>query len=692
MANTRTFAFEIGSEEIPAFDLADATVQLKTLVPKLLDDAGIVHGEVEIFTSPRRQIFIAHDVAEATDEKIEKFRGPSKKIALDEDGNPTKALLGFAHSKGVEVADLVLEGEGDKASYCATVVTPSVNVIELLGDICLKTITGIKWPKSCNWGSTREVYSRPVRWLCAMFGSDVVDVKWANLESSNKTIGHRFLNPGPHTVPSADSLIDVVRSASVIPLEEERKQIILDGIKKIEEQTGYTSQIPQKTLVEVTNLGEYPTPMVGTFDEEFLKVPEEIIVDAMLMHQRYFPLYQQNGKLSNKFVIVSNGNPENEEIIVDGNERVVAARLYDAKFFYEEDLKHPLEDNVEKLSEVIYQEKLGTIKAKNDRNVSLATYIACKANLSEEEKTDVVRAAYLAKADLPSQAVIEFTSVQGIMGSYYAAASGENEHVALAIKEHYCPKFAGDDVPQEITGKVVALADKLDSVCGLIAVGEKPTGSKDPFGVRRAALGCISIMQSGLDIELLPAIDDSLAQLKNQGIEFDIDEAKKSIVDFFCDRASQISKANGCEQETIDAVMASGVEEPLTIISRALDLQKAREELKDDFNDLSTAFTRAYTLSDSSLGLDLDESLLSDKERELYAVILKAKEDSTEQIDSDYFSALKCLAALRAPIDDFFESTMIMDKDEKIKVNRIKILNNFIDCFAGIADFAKFSK
>ncbi|WP_079536335.1 glycine--tRNA ligase subunit beta [Phoenicibacter congonensis] len=692
MANTRTFAFEIGSEEIPAFDLADATVQLKTLVPKLLDDAGIVHGEVEIFTSPRRQIFIAHDVAEATDEKIEKFRGPSKKIALDEDGNPTKALLGFAHSKGVEVADLVLEGEGDKASYCATVVTPSVNVIELLGDICLKTITGIKWPKSCNWGSTREVYSRPVRWLCAMFGSDVVDVKWANLESSNKTIGHRFLNPGPHTVPSADSLIDVVRSASVIPLEEERKQIILDGIKKIEEQTGYTSQIPQKTLVEVTNLGEYPTPMVGTFDEEFLKVPEEIIVDAMLMHQRYFPLYQQNGKLSNKFVIVSNGNPENEEIIVDGNERVVAARLYDAKFFYEEDLKHPLEDNVEKLSEVIYQEKLGTIKAKNDRNVSLATYIACKANLPEEEKTDVVRAAYLAKADLPSQAVIEFTSVQGIMGSYYAAASGENEHVALAIKEHYCPKFAGDDVPQEITGKVVALADKLDSVCGLIAVGEKPTGSKDPFGVRRAALGCISIMQSGLDIELLPAIDDSLAQLKNQGIEFDIDEAKKNIVDFFCDRASQISKTNGCEQETIDAVMASGVEEPLTIISRALDLQKAREELKDDFNDLSTAFTRAYSLSDPSLGLDLDESLLSDKERELYTVILKAKEDSTEQIDSDYFSALKCLAALRAPIDDFFESTMIMDKDEKIKVNRIKILNNFIDCFAGIADFAKFSK
>ena len=688
----KTFAFEIGSEEIPAFDLADATEQLKVLVPKLLDDAGIVHGDVEIYTSPRRQIFVAHDIAEVTDEKVEKFRGPSKKIAFNEDGTPSKALEGFARSKGVEVADLVLEGEGDKANYCATVVTPSVNVIDLLGDICLKTINGIKWPKSCNWGSTREVYSRPVRWLCAMFGADVVDVEWANLKSSNTTIGHRFLNPGPHVVPSADDLISVVRSASVVPVQEERRQIILDGVKKIEEETGYTARIPEKTLVEVTNLGEFPTPMVGAFDEEFLKVPEEIIVDAMLMHQRYFPLYQANGKLSNKFILVSNGNPENEAIIVDGNERVVAARLYDAKFFYDEDLKQPLEKNVEKLEEVIYQEKLGTIKAKNDRNVSLATYIACQADLSEADKTDVVRAAYLAKADLPSQAVIEFTSVQGIMGSYYAAASGENEHVALAIKEHYCPRFAGDDVPQEIVGKVVALADKLDTVCGLIAVGERPTGSKDPFGVRRAALGCVAIMQAGLDIELLPAIDNSLKYLQEQGIEFDFDAAKDSIVDFFGDRASQLSKAAGCEQETIDAVMASGVKEPVVIISRACDLQKAREEMKEDFEDLSIAFSRAHSLCDLQLGTELDESLFGDSERAFVDSINKAKEEISGEIKTDYFGALKCLASLRGPVDAFFESTMIMDKDEAIRNNRVKILNNFIECFAGIADFGKFSK
>jgi glycyl-tRNA synthetase beta chain len=692
MSNTKTFSFEIGSEEIPAFDLANATEQLKNFVPKLLDDAGIVHGEVEIFTTPRRQIFVAHDVVEKTEEKTEKFRGPTRKIALNEDGSPTKALEGFARSKGVAVEDLTVEGEGEKASYYATVTSPSVDVIDLLGDICLKTINGIKWPKSCNWGSTREVYSRPVRWLCAMFGSDVIKFEYANLTSDNKTVGHRFLDPGPHTVDNADELVDVVRSAKVIPTQDERKSIIIEGVKKIEEKTGYNATIPEKTLVEVTNLSEYPTPMVGTFDEEFLKVPEEIIVDAMLMHQRYFPLYQQNGKLANKFIIVSNGNPDNEDIIVEGNERVVAARLYDAKFFYEEDLKHPLDENVDRLEEVIFQEKLGTIKAKNDRNVALAEYIAEVANLTDSEKKDVTRATYLAKADLPSQAVIEFTSVQGVMGSYYATAQGENEHVSLAIKEHYCPKFAGDDVPTETVGKVVALADKLDTVCGLIAVGERPTGSKDPFGVRRAALGCCSIMQAGLKIDVLPAIDRALAMLKAQGISFDEKEAKESIVDFFRNRASQISKSAGCEQETIDAVVASGVEEPLLIISRAKDLQKARTDMADDFADLSTAFSRAYSLTDKSVGTDCDESLFNDKEKSLMNAISQASEEANKLVDVDYSGALKALATLRKPVDEFFETTMIMDKDEKIRANRIKILNNFIASFAGIADFGKFSK
>ena len=692
MSDSKTFAFEIGTEEIPAFDLKDATEQLKVLVPKLLDDRGIKHGDVEIYTTPRRQIFIAKDVLSKTEEKVEKFRGPTKKIALDKDGKPTKALLGFAKSKGVEIDDLIVEGEGQSAVYIASVTTPAADVLPLLADVCLNTINGIKWPKTCNWGQTKEVYSRPVRWLFAMFGNDVVEFEYANLKSSNTTIGHRFMSPGPHVVNCADELIEVVSKNYVVPTQELRKNVILEKVKEIEKKTGLVAKIPDKTLVEVTNLCEFPTPMVGQFDEEFLKVPEEIIVDAMLMHQRYFPLYEKNGRLANKFVIISNGNPDNEEVIVEGNERVVAARLYDAKFFYTEDLKKPLEDNVELLNNVIFQEKLGTIKQKNDRNVELATYLSCEANLDESEKVDAVRAAYLAKADLPSQAVIEFTSVQGVMGSYYALASGENERVSLAIKQHYCPRFAGDIVPVDNVGKCVALADKLDTVCGLIAVGEKPTGSKDPLGVRRAALGVVSILNDGFNIELVPAIKRELEILKEQIPSLDKDKAYEEIIDFFISRAVRLSEQAGCSSDTIEAVLCANVCEPTTIISRAKSLQKARIDNKETFDNLSSAFVRAVTLSDPSLGFDIDESLLNSREKDLIEKIKEAKLKANEFVDSDFSAALDSLSSLRLPIDDYFENTMIMDKDEAVRKNRIKLLNTFISAFDGIADFRKFSK
>lgn len=689
---TRTFALEIGTEEIPAFDLKDATTQLETLVPTLLDNAGIVHGEVAIYTTPRRQDFVVKDVAEQTEEKVEKFRGPNKKIAFDENGNPTKALEGFARGKGVSIDDLTWEGEGEKAQCVATVTTPAVNVIDLLPEICLNTINGIKWSKSCNWGSTREVYSRPVRWLCALFGDEVVKFHYANLESGNQIVGHRFMNPGPHTVPSADSLIDTVRAANVIPTQEQREQIIRDGIAKIEKETGLKADIPHYTLVEVINLGEFPTPMVGTFDEEFLQVPEEIIVDSMLVNQRYFPLYKEDGKLSNKYIIVANNDPANEETIVQGNNRVVRARLYDAKFFYEEDLKVPLENNIEKLSKVVYHEKLGTIKDKNDRNIELAKYIAEQAGLSADEQKDVARAAQLAKADLPSQAVIEFTSVQGIMGAYYAAAQGENEHVALAIKEHYCPKFTGDAVPAENVGKAVAVADKLDTVCGLIAVGERPTGSKDPFAIRRAALGVVAILQSGFKLNLTEAVQKSLEILKSQIDSIDVESAKAEVLDFFKNRATKLSSQAGCAADTIDAVVATGVTEPITIIERCQALENARKNDADTFNDLSAAYVRAVNLSDPKLGVDTNESLFSEQEKAMSEAITAAKNKVSELVDTDFDGALSELAKMRKPVDVFFENTFIMDKDDALRENRIKILNRFIDTFAEIADFSKFAK
>lgn len=690
MSDTKTLAFEIGSEEIPAFDLKDATSQLEKLVPELLDNAGIEHGDISIYTTPRRQIFIAKDVKSETAEKNEKFKGPNIKIAFDEQKNPTKAAIGFAKGKGLDVSELKVEGEGDASCVYAYVHTPSVKVIDLLPDVLLGVINGIKWPKSCNWGSTRERYSRPIRWLFAMLGDEVINIEYADVVSSNTTIGHRFLSPGPHTVKSADDLLDTIEASFVVKTQEERETRILGQVKDIEAKTGLRAEVPAKTLVEVVNLCEYPTCMVGAFDEEFLKVPEEIIVDAMLMHQRYFPLYERSGNLSNKFIIISNGNPENEAVIVEGNERVVAARLFDAKFFYEEDLKNPLIDNVEKLSNVIYQVKLGTIKDKNDRNVALAERICGLARITGSEKDDILRATLLAKADLPSQAVIEFTSVQGVMGSYYASASGENASVALAIKEHYNPKFSGDVVPSEICGKVVALADKLDTVCSLIAVGECPTGSSDPFGVRRAALGCIAIVESGIEISLIDAIDASLEIIKAQISSVDIDSARSEIIDFFKARADKLSRQAGVSADTVSAVMAAGIDEPITIIDRSKSLEKARCDLKSDFDDLSLAYSRAKNLSDPNLGLDVDESLFNDKERVLISAIDEANKKALPLIEEDFDKALIELAKLRGPVDDFFESTMIMDDDLKIRENRLKILNRFLCLFKDIADFGKF--
>ena len=385
MSDTATLAFEIGTEEIPAFDLKRATEQLAELVPAALDAVRIPHGEVAIYTSPRRLIAIVADVAARTEALEEVFRGPAAKIAFDEEGNPTKAAIGFARGKGLDVDALERRDENGTEYVYAVRQVPSQDVAALLPEVLRGVIDGISWPKSCRWGTTTEMFSRPVRWLVALLGDTVIPVEYAGLVAGRETRGHRFLAPGPHTVASADDLVSVVEGAFVVPTQEAREAVIRKGVAAIEAATGFTADLPAKTLTEVINLSEYPTPMVGTFDEEFLKVPEEIIVDAMLMHQRYFPLYDDKGKLTNKFIIVSNGDPAHEATIVDGNERVVAARLYDAKFFYDEDLKMPLSAYVDRLDEVVFQEALGTMRDKTARVVKLSARITSAAGIEAAE-------------------------------------------------------------------------------------------------------------------------------------------------------------------------------------------------------------------------------------------------------------------------------------------------------------------
>lgn len=687
----RTLAFEIGTEEIPAFDLAGAVKQLTTMVPSLLDDAAIPHGAVKIFSSPRRLIVIAEEIPEATEEKNEVFKGPSAKIAFDAEGNPTKAAQGFARGKGVDPSSLVVE---DGYVYART-HTPSVNVASLLSSVLNKIIHGLSWPRSQRWGVQSEYFTRPVRWIVALFGNEVIDFTFAGLVAGRTTYGHRFLAPGPFEVADADSLVDVVRSASVIPSEAEREQVIREGVAKAEAETGFTAVLHPKTLVEVINLAEYPTVLVGTFDEEFLKVPEEIIVDAMLVHQRYFPLYDKDGKLTNRFIVVSNGDPACAETIVDGNERVVRARLYDAKFFYDEDLKQPLESYVDHLGEVVFQEKLGTMLDKTNRIQRLADHLAEDAGLAGQDLSDVERAARLCKADLVTSAVVEFTSVQGVMGSYYAAASGETAQVAQAIEQHYRPRFAGDEAPDTVVGKIVAIADKLDTVCGLFAVGQGPTGSSDPFALRRSAIGIVAMLsgKDAVEVSLVAAIDAALASYAQQGIEFDSDAARRDVIEFFITRTKVMMRDAGNSIDAIDAVLSAGVQEPVELINRVSALEAARSEQPEVFEDLATAYARANNLCDSKLGTEVNEGLLSEVEQALVCAVGQAESNVASALENNnYAAALSELAALRKPIDLFFENTMVMDEDQTLRENRLRLLNSFVAVFANVADFALLSK
>lgn len=686
----RNLAFEIGSEEIPAFDLKNAIEQLKKMVPAALKDAGVPFESVEIYDSPRRLIVMAKGVSEEIPAKHEEYKGPKVGIAFDADGNPTKAAAGFARGKGVAVEDLVRrEADGDECVF-AVVDIPAKRVADILPEVLGSLIPALAWPRSCRWGSTRETYVRPVRYLLALFGDEVLPVTYGPLTAGRLTFGHRVLAPGFHEVATADDLLDVIRNASVLPSMAEREAVIRNGVAEIEKQTGFTASLPEKTLTEVINLSEFPTPMCATFDEEFLQVPEEIIVDTMLVDQRYFPLYDQ-GKLTNKFILVSNGDPQCAATIIDGNERVVRARLSDAKFFYEEDLKKPLEAYVANLDQVVFQESLGTVRDKVERLTKLAGNLAVQAGLGEQDAADLQRACYLCKADLVTNAVIEFTAVQGVMGSYYAAAAGETPQVAQAIGQHYRPRFAGDEMPETLVGRLTAFCDKMDTICGLFAADQAPSGSKDPFALRRSTIGMVRMLQEGLPVSLEESVAASLATFEN--LDCDKDAVAQQVIDFFITRTKVMLKDDGHAPDVIDAVLGCGVVEPKAIADRTAALTATRADMPEVIENLATAYARANNLRDAKLGVSVNVGIMEPVETALVDAVDAAKAGTAAALEAnDYTAAFKELASLRQPVDDFFEQVMIMCDDEEARSNHLRLLNRFASVFEPIADFSKMAK
>ena len=441
------------------------------------------------------------------------------------------------------------------------------------------------------------------------------------------------------------------------------------------------------------NLCEHPTVLVGTFDEEFLQVPHEIICESMLSNQRYFPIYDAKGALTREFVVVSNARPEVSSTVVDGNERVVRARLDDAKFFYDEDLKVPMDDFVERLDKVVFQEKLGTMRQKVARMEALAPEVVLGAGLGADVVASAARAAHLAKADLVSQAVVEFTNQQGVMGGYYAQAAGETDEVALAIREHYRPRFAGDELPSGVVGKAVAIADKLDTICGMFAIDEPPTGSSDPFAVRRAAIGVIAMLRALPEVHLKPLVERALRSYAEQGLSFDVDAVRTDVEKFFQGRLAAIAKDEKIAPDAIDAVSSVGVIDPGEFLARASALDDARSKQPELFEDLATAYARAAHLADPELGVIIDETILGTAERALLDACERGEHNVSAAIASgDFGAACEALAELREPIDRFFEDVLVMDEDTSARENRLRLLNRFANVFAGVANIGVLSK
>lgn len=696
MADTKDFLLEIGTEEMPSAPLINASKQLPKLVVKMLDEAGLAHGDVRVVSSPRRLAAIVSDVACATEAIHDVKRGPKAQIAFDADGNPTKAAEGFARKCGVDASALTRGVAEDGNEYVfAEKNVPSEPAMPILSALGHDVIAAIEWPnyRSQRWGSEHETFVRPVRWICALLGEEVVPVSYADVKSGNTTRGHRVLAPGEHVVADPSCYERVLEDSFVLS-SDRREAAIREGIAAIEaERPGSHVDTPARIFDEVVNLCEWPTVLVGKFDEEFLRVPQEIICESMLSNQRYFPIFDAEGKLTREFVIVSNADPKVSDTVVAGNERVVRPRLDDAKFFFDEDLKRPMEEFVQRLGIVTFQEKLGTTLQKVQRMEKLAAAVARGAGEDEQGVEHAVRAAHLAKADLVSQAVVEFTNQQGVMGGYYAEAAGEAPEVCAAIREHYRPRFAGDELPSGVCGKCVAVADKLDTCCGIFAIDEPPTGSSDPYAVRRAAIGIIAMLRTLPSVSLKSLISESLAAYAEQGLEFDREAVAQKVEQFFAGRLKSIAKDEGIRLDSIEAVSAVGVIDPAEFIARARALDSARAEQPELFEALAGAFTRAHNLADASLGCDVDTSILGDSE----LALLSACEEGEEKVASalarkDFDAACSALAALKEPIDRFFDDVLVMDEHDDVRENRLRLLNRFASVFAGVADVSALSR
>jgi len=679
---------EIGTEEIPAGFIPQALIDLESLAKKELEASRIDYNGIKTLGTPRRLVLVIESVSEKQRDEETKKIGPSKQSAFDEKGNPTKAAIGFAKSQSVPVESLTMI-QTEKGEYvCAVKKESGKPTSELLSSILPKWIFSIPFQKSMRWADVPIRFARPIHWILALFGGEVIPFEVGNIRSGNITYGHRFMHPDYFPVKDFQSYLQKAREASVIVDPAERKKRIEDEM--IREGAKVSGRVlkDEELLNEVNFLVEYPVALCGTFDNKFLSLPREILIHSMKEHQRYFPLVDDHGILLPHFVCISNINPKNREVVVKGNEKVLRARLSDAAFFFEDDLKIPLEKRVEQLKKVVFQAKLGTSYEKVMRFKQLALWMTERIDPKLGEMVE--RTALLCKADLVTGMVGEFPKLQGIVGREYARLSKERPEVAEAIYEHYLPSFAGDRLPSSPIGDIVSIADKMDTIVGCFGVGLVPTGKADPFGLRRQALGIIRIiLEKKYPVSLKGLIEESEKLLKEK-MERPVEKVKEEVLDFFRVRYQNFLLDKEYPFDVSDAVLSISFDELLDVQGRIDALRKAREW--KDFEAIVIAFKRAMNiLKGSPPKREINPSLFSEPvEKNLYQSFLKAKEKIAPLLNKrDYEAVLLEMTQMKKPIDEFFDGVMVMVEDETVRNNRLALLDEIGKLFLRIADFSK---
>ncbi|MGE6629268.1 glycine--tRNA ligase subunit beta [Bacillus sp. NPDC077027] len=651
---------EIGLEEMPARFMPESTKQLGNKVTEWFLSQNISFGEVALFNSPRRLAVLVKDVAEKQEDIKEEAKGPAKKIALDDNGQWTKAAQGFARGQGASTDHLYFKDiKGVEYVHVQKFQEGQLvkELLPALGEIA----TSLSFPKNMRWGSEDLRYIRPIKWIVCLFGQDIIPVEIAGVKSGRETRGHRFLG-STAIIDQPSSYEQLLKKQYVIAHSEERKQMITDQLDALAKEKGWVIPVDPELLEEVNDLVEYPTVLFGSFEEEFLALPEEVLVTTMKEHQRYFPVKNDQGELLPHFITVRNGNSEALENVARGNEKVLRARLSDAAFFYKEDQKLVIEKNIKKLDKVVFHEKLGTIGDKLKRVTSLATRLAKHVGASEEMVARVERAASISKFDLVTQMVYEFPELQGIMGEKYARALGEHEEVAQSINEHYMPRFAGDEAPTSFIGAIVAIADKLDSICSFFSIDVIPTGSQDPYGLRRQASGIVHIL---LDRNWNISFKELLVFA---GVKA---EQETALIDFFTQRLKFVLQAEHIRHDVVDAVLDNENIEPYAAVKKAAVLEERVKQ--DSFKETAEALGRVISISKKGEDHEIEPNLFeNDQEKTLFAAYEQVKVAVSAHYQTGaYINALQELETLKTPIVDYFDHTMVHADDEKLKQNRL---------------------